>query len=59
MQDVDLKDVYVYNKKKTALYKAAQCFYKKKRTFLYLTPIYLFDICFYFAAKIILFFEYC
>ena len=33
MQDIDLKDVYVYNKKKTALYKAAQCFYTKKRTF--------------------------
>lgn len=41
MQDVDLKDVYVYNKKKTALYKAAQCFYTKKRTF-FISHIYIF-----------------
>ena len=41
MQDVDLKVVYVYNKKKTALYKAAQCFYKKKRTF-FISHTYIF-----------------
>lgn len=41
MQDVDLKDVYVYNKKKTALYKAAQYFHKKKRTF-FISHTYIF-----------------
>ena len=59
MQDVDLKVVYVYNKKKTALYKAVQCFYKKKRTF-FISHTYIFVLyLFYFDAKIILFFEYC
>lgn len=41
MQDIDLKDVYVYNKKKTALYKAVQYFHKKKRTF-FISHTYIF-----------------
>ena len=41
MQDIDLKDVSVYNKKKTALYKAAYCSNEKKRTF-FIYHIYVF-----------------
>lgn len=44
MQDVDLKDVYVYNKKKTALYKAVQCFYKKKTYVFYISHLYIYLI---------------
>lgn len=51
MQDVDLKDVYVYNKKRLLCIKQSNVFTKKNVRFLYLTPIYLFDICFILLQK--------
>lgn len=58
MQNIDLKNVYVLNKKRLLCIKQPIVLMKKNVRFLYITFMFLFDICFYFAAKIILFFEY-